>query len=65
MQKLRERLSTFADATTLLMIIAFIALAAWLWRTAARRASDLRSSAPPLLSSSAETRETSRPSFSC
>jgi hypothetical protein len=30
MQKLRERVSTLADATTLLMIIAFIALATWL-----------------------------------
>jgi hypothetical protein len=30
MQKLAEKLHTFADATTLLMIIASIALAAWL-----------------------------------
>src|SRR6266404_2958693 len=30
MQKLSERLNTFADAATLLMIIAFIAFAAWL-----------------------------------
>jgi flagellar biogenesis protein FliO len=30
MQKLPEKLHTFADTTTLLMIIAFIALAAWL-----------------------------------
>jgi flagellar biogenesis protein FliO len=30
MQKLFERLNTFADAGTLLMIIALIAFAAWL-----------------------------------
>jgi hypothetical protein len=30
MQKLPERLSALADATTLLVIIAFIALATWL-----------------------------------
>jgi hypothetical protein len=30
MQKLPQTLNTFADATILLMIIAFIALAAWL-----------------------------------
>ena len=30
MQKLSERLNTFADAATLLMIIALIAFAAWL-----------------------------------
>jgi flagellar biogenesis protein FliO len=30
MQKLSERLNTFADAATLLTIIAFIAFAAWL-----------------------------------
>ena len=30
MQKLSERLNTFADAATLLMIIAIIAFAAWL-----------------------------------
>jgi flagellar biogenesis protein FliO len=30
MQRLSERLNTFADPATLLMIIAFIAFAAWL-----------------------------------
>jgi flagellar biogenesis protein FliO len=30
MQKLSQRLNTFADAATLLMIIAFIAFAVWL-----------------------------------